>query len=240
MLELPGWLIPTTSECLEHVRYCFSIASSFGDTVLAPIAAIQVTLTTGAVVGIVLGVIISIFVSVFARRTVEYIDRPLLEIGNFQSEDRYEGDRTFLSVSNTGNSAARNCSGRLTINGQKLSLLPRSPGDAEPPLREHTTNGGKIDANLCWTASENIYRRTLNVGDEEILGIFQCFSDGIIVPSEDGWESPTAVLNPDSDQYDEPVELTVRVSAENCEPVQRSWLVEIVQGDVVPLDEASR
>jgi hypothetical protein len=203
----------------------------------APSPNIEITLTLGAVVGIIIGTIFSILTSFISKYIYQLYNRPDIGLGDTLEENRYDGARTFITVFNNGPNAAHNCTGRISIDGVSSSLLSVSPGQASEPLREHTLEG-HIEANLCWSVSDGVHQRTLNVEDKEYLGLFRVYSDGILIPSEHGWKNPTAVLHPDPKQYDDNIKITVYVTAENCQSVEKCYKLDIRKNtvDLIELD----
>lgn len=190
----------------------------------------SISFGTNALFWLILGIIFSILVSFIARYLYDWYRKPQLNIKGEHTDDHSTGRRTFLIVHNNGRSVANNCTGEILIPIDSSNLLSVSPNDLNEPKRERTSNGS-ITAKLCWSATEGVYRRSLNIDDNEYLGICQYFEEGISFPSENGWDHPTFVLHPDSERYGE-VELNIRVTAENCEPVESTFMMNITSRGV--------
>ena len=169
----------------------------------------------------ILGNLFSIFVSLAVKYIWNQYRSPSLQFTSLKEAD---GER-YIGVKNDGNFVAKNCCGELLIELENNQLLSNTPDrNINRVLYEYSPDT-EIRSNVCWRSIQSSNLQSINIEKVSLLSICKEMNDGIVVPSENGWEEASMLLSTDPQEYDEAINVTVKITAENSDSISKrqSW-----------------
>ncbi len=156
--------------------------------------------------------------------------KPKLEL---EGDEAATGSKVYahvVKVRNKGRSIAKNCVGELTIDIYKndIAHIPQNVLNANGYCIHQNNFRAIKDEGLCWSFGNNPDKIMINPRTYKKLDFYQVYigSREIDIPSEKGFKKKRVKLKPKDYMG------TITVSAENAEPVTRSFKMIVKKNDV--------